>query len=182
MKCFFALRLQEKIRNRLEQLCLRMQEWDLPARWAYPYDLHVTLAYVGDIAEDEIGGLLYGVDTLLASQQSPCLSIPGLGAFSGKRWPRVLYAAVADPDHFCADLHEQLLDACDITAEHRYAPHMTLCRPQGRGPERSWDELLQAFIHFADADLAVEDLVLYESRSEQRPRYQALKTWHFIDV
>ncbi len=180
MKCFFALRLQESLRNRLEQLSLRMQEWDLPARWVHPHDVHITLAYLGECAEDEMGALLYNVDMFLSSQQCPQLSIPKLGAFAGKKWPRVIYAAVEDQEHFCADLHRDLAEACDIQVESDYAPHITLCRPQGRGIDRSWEELLAAFVQFEAPVLDVADIVLYQSRTDLQPHYYEIKSWSFL--
>lgn len=180
MKCFFALRLDEASHRRLEQLCLRMQEWQLPARWVHPADLHVTLCYLGEVAEDQLARLRYRVDTLLSSQLQPSLQLDGLGAFAGRRWPRVIYAGIRDPEQWCGDLHQDLAGLCGVQAGRSFVPHVTLCRPQGRGEERDWPELLQAYAALAGMELDIADIALFESQPSRQPRYRLLHSWPLI--
>ena len=183
MKLFFALRLREPVINRINETILRLRDWDLPARWTHSQDLHITLCYLGEVAEDRLKGLIHKVDMYLASQMRPALAVPGLGAFAGKRWPRVIYAAVADAENACAALHADLASLCNVQPEHAFLPHITLAYPKGQGAERSWDDLIAAYLAFqVDGDIA-EDLVLYQSESGNAtdPRYRVLSRWSFID-
>ena len=68
MKLFFALDIEEGLRQRLEDLTQRMQQWDLPARWSHVHDFHLTLAYLGEVREDELTYLLYNTEPIVADQ------------------------------------------------------------------------------------------------------------------
>ena len=184
MKLFFALRLRESVTNRIDETLQRLRDWDLPARWTHPQDLHITLCYLGDVPEEKLKTLTHKVDMYLASQLRPRIAIPGLGAFAGKRWPRVVYAAVADEERACAALHADLADFCGTQTEHSFVPHVTLAYPKGQGIEHTWEALLAAYLPLQIEGDLVEDIVLYESEvavDVAQPRFQVLASWPFID-
>lgn len=184
MRAFFALELGEAARARLEDVCRQLQRWELPARWTHPYDLHVTICYLGDVEEHELGWICHSADTIAGAQVVPHLHMPGLGAFAGRRAPRVVYAAVHDPEEWCAHLHRDLAEAVSVEVEPHYLPHITLCRPRSDAPrgKRSWAELLTAYGQAAFGPCEVTALHLY--RSDARPdgqrRYRSLASWPLI--
>ncbi len=184
MKLFFALRLREPVINRLDETLQRLRDWELPARWTHPQDLHITLCYLGDYAEEKLQSLIHKVDLYLASQLRPRLHISGLAAFAGKRWPRVVYAGISDAEQACAALHNDLAELCGVQPEQRFVPHVTLAYPKGQGLDRTWDALLSAYLALEiQADL-LEDMVLYQTGlavEAEQPRYQVLAQWPFID-
>ena len=181
MNLFFAFRLHQQCRQRLADTIARFQSWQMPARWQHADDLHITLAYLGAWDEDRIGQLRHDVDLLLSGVVCPRLSISGVAGFAGKQWPRVVYAAVADSEAVCADLHDDLLDLCGVQPQHSYVPHITLCRPEAAGREHSWTACLEALrdLHW-DGPL-VQDIALMSSvAGTSGPRYQCLATWPCI--
>ncbi len=180
MKVFFALDLEESIRQRLEDLSLRMQQWDLPARWTHAHDFHITLAYIGEIAADELTYVLYNTQDIVDAHAPFSLDIPACGAFAGKKWPRVVYAAVDDQESYASDLHASLCAACTVEMEKNYTPHITICRPQAAGRKRSWAELLAAYAPSVLGDCTVNSISLYESVAGTAQRYKKIETWNFV--
>src|SRR5258707_2427968 len=98
------------------------------ARWVDPGNLHLTLRFIGEIAED----VAADVDAALARLKARrfTLQLAGTGIFGGNR-PRALWAGVErHPDLvLLRDKVEQTLIRVGLAPEQRrFAPHVTLAR------------------------------------------------------
>ncbi|MFA5746837.1 MAG: RNA 2',3'-cyclic phosphodiesterase [Candidatus Paceibacterota bacterium] len=55
-RLFIAINLPERIKNRFESY---ENSWtDLPAKWTKPYNLHITVLFLGNVAEENIPAVL----------------------------------------------------------------------------------------------------------------------------
>lgn len=181
MNLFFAFRLHQQCQQRLADTMQRFQSWQMPARWQHPDDLHITLAYLGAWDEDRVAQLRHDVDLLLSGVVYPQLAIHGVAGFAGKQWPRVVYAAIADDEAVCADLHRDLLDLCSVQSRQSYVPHVTLCRPEAAGRDHSWTACLEAMRDLFWDGPVVRDIALMTSQAAASgPRYRSLATWPCI--
>lgn len=138
MRAFFAIELPDDVRAELALAQRRLREAleDAPIGWTPPANWHLTLAFLGDIADpapwaDAARAALAGVGPI-------DLAIGALGTFGD----RVLWAGVSGPGLpalvALADALGQALAPLGYAAEHRpYSPHITLGRtregPRGRG-------------------------------------------------
>lgn len=178
MNYFLALRPTRSVRDRLAEVAGRLQAWGLAARWVDPDDYHLTLCFFGRLEETEVRTIPWSVNDVASSLCAPSLHLPGLGAFAGKREPRVVYAAVGDPEGWCVDLHLDLHDALGERPGRHFHPHITLCRPSGGGAPGNWPALLEAHGRADWGDCEVGDLVFYRSWSgASGRRYEALERW-----
>lgn len=182
MNHFLGLRPDEPTIERLATVADRLQEWGLPARWVHPQDYHVTLCFLGDVEPSAVGGIAWSLADVAGSLAMPELGLPGLGAFGGRREPKVVYAAVDDPADWCAMAHRDLQEALGEAPERRFHPHITLCRPRGGGVDagpRSWRRLLEAFGQALWGRCGVQELVFYQSGhgAGGGPRYRMLERW-----
>jgi 2'-5' RNA ligase len=98
------------------------------ARWIDPGNLHLTLRFIGEIAED----LAADVDEALAQLRARrfTLQLAGTGVFGGNR-PHTLWVGVErDPDLIL--LHDRIelaLIRIGLAPEpRRFAPHVTMAR------------------------------------------------------
>ncbi len=98
------------------------------ARWIDPGNLHLTLRFIGEIAED----LAADIDEALAQLKARrfTLQLAGTGVFGGNR-PHTLWLGVErDPDLIL--LHDKIelaLIRIGLAPEpRRFAPHVTLAR------------------------------------------------------
>lgn len=183
MNHFLALRLADKPRDLLATLSQRFQDWQLPASWVHPEDLHLMMLFLGRCDGDELRSLPYAISDLARTLVRPRLRLSGLGAAGGKTEPRQVFAALDDPDGLCATTHAGLAEALGVDGERHYQPHITLCRPRttvdaGRS-RRDWPQLLEANGLADWGDCPTTSLVLYRS-TDRTPRYEALEEWPLI--
>ncbi|WP_226625080.1 RNA 2',3'-cyclic phosphodiesterase [Alloyangia pacifica] len=124
MRAFLALPLPEPLIPSL----LAVQE-AVPVGRAVPEEnLHVTLAFLGDVEEPELRELHFELE----GQALPgCwLRLAGLESFGG-RSPKLLAAAIA-PEPGLSALHGRMVRACRAAGialeRRRFRPHVTLQR------------------------------------------------------
>ena len=125
MRLFIAIELPDHCKKALGELRSAIPG----ARWVPAEQIHLTLAFLGEVGE-ETSKQLTGA---LARIQAPSfsLSIAGTGCFPNRHHPRVLWIGVK-PEPVLAGLaamiHETVL-ACGIPQEERpFSPHLTFAR------------------------------------------------------
>jgi 2'-5' RNA ligase len=172
IRAFIALPLPPAIRS---QLAVTQFLLPLP-RPVPPENLHVTLAFLGEVAEH----VLEEVDAALSQLRAPPLSlaIDGLGAFGGDR-PRSVHARLAPSpplDHLQARVAWAVRSAGLPLEGKRFVAHVTLGRftPGLVGAA----ELAKAFGEIGavtSPPFTVSAFVLYRSlRRAEGPVYDAL--------
>jgi len=146
-------------------------------RWVEPEALHVTLSFLGNVADDRIAEVRRAVAGAAARARPHRLEVCGAGAFPSARRPAVLWAGLqgetAPLARLVADLAAALA-AVGFPAEDRpFHPHVTLARARGRGA-RSVEAALAGF-PAEPFPWAVEELALFRSHLSPRgARYEAL--------
>lgn len=125
MRLFIAIELPDDLKTALGRLRV-----DVPgARWVPPEQLHLTLAFLGEVEEKTAGDL----NERLALIQTPPfrLCFSGTGCFPDRHRPRVLWAGLEPSPrlmHLAAGVHGVVL-ACGIPQEERpFSPHITMAR------------------------------------------------------
>jgi RNA 2',3'-cyclic 3'-phosphodiesterase len=113
---------------------------DLPASKAFrligPEKLHLTLKFLGNVAEDDLSRVAQALEPLRQRHEPFEVSISGFGAFPSERKARILWAGVgegSEPLRAVALSVEDLLEPAGFGREQRpYVPHLTLSRARGR--------------------------------------------------
>jgi 2'-5' RNA ligase len=113
---------------------------DLPAskdfRLIGPEKVHLTLKFLGEVAEDDLGPVTQALEPLREEQEPFEVSTSGFGAFPSQKRARILWAGVgegSEPLRALARSVEDLLEPVGFGREGRpYVPHLTLGRAKGR--------------------------------------------------
>lgn len=118
------------------------------ARWVSRDAFHVTLSFLGQVADERIPGIAGAVAAAAASVPALEARVGALGAFPSPRRARVLWAGLEDPSGGFAALAEGVIAALEpvgFAREKRpYHAHVTLARlrvprpvplPAGVAPE-----------------------------------------------
>jgi 2'-5' RNA ligase len=162
--------LPDELRQRLATATERLRPHAADVTWVTPANLHVTLKFLGQVAESRVAVLTDALRAAVAGQRAFDVAVRGLGAFPSPTRPRVLWAGLEDATGGLTALGERV-DACcgglGFPRETRaFAAHVTLGRV--REPRRQ-PALGEALARPADfGRLRVECVSLM--RSELSPR------------
>ena len=130
MRVFVALSISAEVREKLAALLVELNRADPKVRWIEPANLHLTLKFIGQVADEKLPSVKDVLQSALAS--SPIsFEIRGLGFFPNQRRPAVVWAGVQAPPELAAlaDCVDRSLEGCDVPRETRpFAPHLTLAR------------------------------------------------------
>lgn len=101
-------------------------------RWVDPAGIHLTLAFLGELSDGEVAGVIHAAET--AAQQAPPFSyrFSQIGSFGSSRQPRVIWLGIDEPTGALQQLHRILnreLTRRNFEVDQRpFSPHLTLAR------------------------------------------------------
>ena len=131
-RTFIALEMDESLQRYLGNIIHRMAQ-ELPnLRWVDPAGIHLTLAFLGELTDEQMAKAIESAEA--AAQQVPSFEyhLSGLGVFGSPRQPRVIWMGVEEPSGRLVQLHRALnreLRQRRFEVEKRpFSPHLTLSR------------------------------------------------------
>lgn len=117
-------------------------------RWARPENVHLTLRFLGDVQQEDLGDLCAALEEACAKHTPFDASLSGLGAFPSERRARILWAGIGAGSErlrsLAADLDAVLSPLGFEREERAYTPHLTLGRVRHQPanldlPQIAWD-------------------------------------------
>jgi 2'-5' RNA ligase len=155
MRLFVGVELDDVVRRRAAAIAdgaERLLSDMLVVRWIAPENLHITLWFLGEIAEDRVPALSAALDRPFALP-SFNLRLGGVGAFPSSGVPRVLWLGIQDGAESLAAIHTELaarLQPLGFLPETRpFSAHLTIGRVKSASPglrprdiRLRWTELL----------------------------------------
>ena len=141
--------------------------------------IHLTLRFLGDIAEDELDCVKRALQPIRERHDPFEVSTSAFGAFPSEKRARILWAGVdTGSEHLraVAEDVENLLDAAGFERENRpYIPHLTLGRARARRTEMDTSETPPPALRFTVSSV---DLVK-SAPSKNGVDYSILTTYPF---
>jgi RNA 2',3'-cyclic 3'-phosphodiesterase len=146
LRAFIALRIGEELQGALSDAQAKLRKAGAHVGWVSRENIHLTMAFLGDIAPATADLLSVGLDDIAARTAPFVYEVTGVGTFGGRR-PKVIWAGVGDGD--LAGLRAlfseiaRLAADCGIRLEEReFHPHLTLGRVRSsRGAQELIDAL-----------------------------------------
>lgn len=141
-------------------------------RWVRPEGVHLTLKFLGNVAEDQVTDIVAAMSTAVTGVSPFVVHVHGLGAFPNLSAPRVLWVSIRgnlEPlMRVYARLEEELAPKGFCRQHRAFSPHLTLGRLKNRLPAQELQRLNQA-MNMAKDDLKPSEfpiltLSLLESR------------------
>jgi RNA 2',3'-cyclic 3'-phosphodiesterase len=167
MRLFFAIELADAVQDLLDEATASLRAEAPELAWVDRARRHLTLKFLGDVADDALPGLVAAADRAAALHGPLEMSVREVGAFPNFRRARVVWIGV-EQERRLELLHHDLEVACEsagFEVEGRaFRPHITLARVRSPLPL----DRLQAFARVARSvrvraiDL-VERITLFES-------------------
>src|SRR5215510_5410962 len=136
IRLFVAIDLPEDIQDRVAQLCGGLTG----ARWVEPENYHITLRFIGEVAETRFDD----IDAALGQVRAPgfTLKLSGVDSFGNHGEVRSVWVGLErQPALFhLRDKVESAVVRAGIPAEtKKFKPHVTLTRGRQRGDARLGD-------------------------------------------
>ncbi|MQA94904.1 MAG: RNA 2',3'-cyclic phosphodiesterase [Streptosporangiales bacterium] len=181
MRMFVALTLPPPVRDDLAAYLKPRRTNSAGLRWTAPEHWHVTLAFMPQVAEDDLDDLVKRLRRAVRRRPTLTLNVSGLGAFPNPARARVLYAAVhsADPGEL------RLLTMAARAAANKagvetgrggFHPHVTLAR-LSRPATAAW---LNGLDPYTGPSWQAEEIALIRSHlgegPQRRHRYELVKS------
>ena len=160
IRLFTAIALPDDLRARIAALEAGVHG----ARWVAGDNLHITLRFIGEVAEDRVDDIVAALDEVRGRAFTV---VPGgAGHFGNGRKLRSIWVGIESSPEIAA-LHDKVDHALVRTGlppeGRKYTPHVTVARLNGakRGHVLKW---LEANGGFVALPFEARSFVLYESR------------------
>ena len=142
LRAFIAIKLSEELKGQIGELQaeLKRRAFGLDGLgWVRPEGMHLTLRFLGDIAEDQVAALGAMLRDVAAGLQPFALDARGIGAFPDPRAPRVIWLGLqGTPESMEAlrRMHARIeagVAGLGFSRESRaFTAHLTLARVRDR--------------------------------------------------
>jgi RNA 2',3'-cyclic 3'-phosphodiesterase len=170
MRLFVAIEISEELRNAVE-LRIESIRGKLPAAsWLKPEALHLTLAFLGEQAEDKVEGIAGALPGAVATHERFAVQSAGAGFFPHHRSPRVGWIALEPPEPF-AGLASSVREALEFAGirfdAKRFVPHLTVCRIRSRWRQADTEAFMQTLGDLDASPFEVREVVLFSSELKQ---------------
>ena len=179
-RTFVALTVPDNLGVKLTRLQSLLAP-DIPGvRWSAIPPFHLTLAFLGDVAQTDLNAVCKVVAQAAADVPPFELRLEKLGVFPDPSKPRVVWVGIIGPGlDALAELQRRVVAAVDsigYRADDRFHPHVTLGRmTQGRGPGLDVTPWLNHYRTWAAGSFRVAEVVTFASAlNPEGPVYSAL--------
>jgi 2'-5' RNA ligase len=178
MRLFVAIEIAADIRENIEAYISKLKPELHNARWVRPEGLHITLKFLGNVADERRGEIERELTKIVAPKFS--LTVRDIGVFPNTKSPRVLWAGLkAGPElEALAENIDQAMSRLGFPPEKRaFSPHVTLARFSER-QNKSDLVFLTSEPQPDFGTMTATEFHLYESKlSPQGSRYSKLRTF-----
>jgi 2'-5' RNA ligase len=185
MRLFVAIELSDTLRHAMTRAQRSLSSFDRVVRWVGPDQMHLTLKFLGEVADDRVGEIAAALESAASSATGFTFRAGGAGCFPPRGKARVVWIALEEETGAlmaCQRAVEDAWSGIGFEPEARpFAPHLTL----GRVKEDSTEGQLRRAVEglsAANVTQVVGSLALVSSELTPRgARYTRLGEWRLGD-
>lgn len=180
MRTFAAVELAGSVKEAVEALNRRLRGYGAQASWVRPENMHLTLRFFGDVAEEQVVRLADKISEGSKGIAPFSLCVRGIGAFPNVRRPSVLWAGVDPTEGGLSLLHtaaENAARAIGLPPDDKaFHPHVTLARIRDARTARPLMEAVEGEAGFDAGAFDVRGMTLFSSELTPRgPIYRVVR-------
>ncbi len=132
MRVFVAIELEQPLKTSLGKLTDALSAFRKDVRWVKPHQMHLTLKFLGEVADDRVPALCDAAREVAAASTPFTLELDRCGCFPPKGKVRVIWGGTDScPGELldCAARGEDAYENLGFARERRpFAAHMTVGR------------------------------------------------------
>lgn len=186
IRSFLAFELPPEMRTIVARVSGELKKSSLDVRWVKAGNTHLTIIFMGDMKEENIGAIGEEVQKVCQEYGPFDLALKGVGVFTSRRSPRVLWLGLTgDLDrmaNFRDALQNRLVTFGVKKEKRRFVPHLTLGRFRGSKKKRVYiDDTMGPYEDLASPICKLKELILF--RSDLKPsgaEHRALGVWPLL--
>jgi 2'-5' RNA ligase len=136
-------------------------------KWVMPQNMHLTLKFFGETAEDRIPEIEGVLSSVFVNYRPFQFHIEGIGIFGSSYRPRVIWFGIHQGDDIkkmARDLHKKLEIVGFENDRQNFVPHLTVGRIKKELiHKRSFQQKIDPFNNQFIQDVKVNEVILFES-------------------
>jgi RNA 2',3'-cyclic 3'-phosphodiesterase len=180
-RLFIAIEPDDSVRRRVAAVAQRLRPYSPQARWVDEENLHLTLAFLGELTDRDVSSTCSQVEWAARANEPFAIRLSGLGAFPDVAAPRAVWIGVTEGADELSRLQEDVEDAVQDFFPHgpktEFRPHLTLAR-LARSAFAASGQLAQVLASMGDYDAGeswIDSITVFASELTRRgPEYTAL--------
>jgi len=179
-RIFIAINLPRELIANLGRELLQMQKKfeEAPVKWVGPENLHLTLAFLGEIREKKIKEV-QKITERVAGRYSPFeIVFKNCGGFPNKEEPRVIWVGVEDGEvvnRIAAELNDQLKRVGFPQEKREFNAHLTIGRVKRKLKKEESREIFRILERIGALKFEVGSIDVMESiLRPEGPEYKTL--------
>lgn len=166
IRTFICFELSQEIKEKLATLQNQLKSLGQGVSWTRPAGMHLTLKFLGDVAEEKIGKVTEAVQRAAKDIRAFDVSVAGTGSFPNFKRPRVLWVGIQEPTGSLHRLQKNIeleLEGLGFEREKRsFSPHLTLGRFKFAGKINAIAEALQDY-GFSEQRFKADTIIVMKS-------------------
>lgn len=167
LRLFLALELSGQQKHSLHNLQGNLKKNLSGMRWVRPENMHLTVKYLGDTAEDLLETLELEISEAVSSIEPFSIKYGKCGVFPSPQKARVIWVGLKEGNAETLNLHEKVENTIvklGLASERRvYAPHLTLGRVRYQLSPSAVESIVAENILFETDYAIVDGLILFQS-------------------
>ncbi len=166
IRAFIAVDLPADVRDAIGAAQSRLQQKPLGVKvsWSRVENLHLTLQFLGDVAEERLPVISAGLENALTTLSSFSVEVFGVGGFPDLNRPRVIWVGCRDNLGQLAMLAD-VVRGLGLVKEHReFAAHLTLGRIKFPRPDAALTRALDSLTTQGFGTMRVDEVHLFRSQ------------------
>lgn len=181
IRAFIAIKIPEDIIQQIVGVQDVLKRSGVSVKWVEPQNIHLTLKFLGDIVESQIGGIVQVIQESTEEIDPFQISISHVGAFPNLRYPRVIWVGVQDVQKvlqkFQHRLEQGLTTLGFVIEEGIFKPHITIGRIKSQKGKGNLLRIVETLVNTQLGIVQVNSIHLIQSSLKPTgPEYTVLHT------
>jgi RNA 2',3'-cyclic 3'-phosphodiesterase len=180
VRLFIAINLPDNEIRRLSDALAGLASYDLAVRWVDADSLHITLKFLGEVAEARLPALRAALAEALEGAARFDVALGNLGAFPSLARPNIFWLGVAPTPELLVlqQRTDDAMGALGFEREQRaFRPHITIgrARKDGRATDRKLMDRMVAGFDYKGVFRAESVDIMRSKLSPRGARYEVLE-------
>ncbi|NLZ51782.1 MAG: RNA 2',3'-cyclic phosphodiesterase [Thermoanaerobacteraceae bacterium] len=180
MRCFIAINLDLSVKANIRDFIQNKVSQNFKGiRWVKPENLHITLAFLGEITTEQASSIKKVLESILAKHESFPIELSGIGFFPNRKNPKVFWIGIKEQPKLLKLKHDidKCLTECNIYFDKKpFSPHLTIGRI--KSPLKIESEIVEA-LDFKASFLVTEFFLIKSDLFSDGPVYSDLYRFEF---